>query len=45
MAASPDRIVEPANDLVPIYRETKQIYRDLYQATRGIQTRLAALSG
>ena len=45
MAAAPDRIVEPANDLVPIYRERKEIYRDLYQATRGIQTRLAALSG
>jgi xylulokinase len=45
MAAPPARQVEPAVALVAAYRARKQIYRDLYPATRDIHARLGALSG
>lgn len=41
MTAAPTRHVDPVDDLVPFYRARKAIYRDLYQATRDIHTRLA----
>ena len=40
MTAAPTRHVDPVDDLVPFYRARKVIYRDLYQATRDIHTRL-----
>lgn len=43
MAAAPSRVIEPVAELVPAYRARKDIYRDLYQATRGIHARLADL--
>ncbi|MER8881212.1 FGGY family carbohydrate kinase [Mesorhizobium sp. M0816] len=43
MAAAPTRHVDPVDGLVAAYRSRKEIYRDLYQATRDIHTRLGAL--
>ncbi|MER9793024.1 FGGY-family carbohydrate kinase, partial [Mesorhizobium sp. M0213] len=43
MAAAPTRHVDPVDGLVAAYRDRKAIYRDLYQATRDIHTRLGAL--
>ncbi|UVK38364.1 xylulose kinase [Mesorhizobium sp. AR10] len=43
MTAPPTRHVDPVDGLVPFYRARKAIYRDLYQATRDIHTRLGAL--
>ncbi|MER9682248.1 FGGY family carbohydrate kinase [Mesorhizobium sp. M0184] len=43
MAVAPTRHVDPVDGLVAAYRSRKEIYRDLYQATRDIHTRLSAL--
>ncbi|CCV12241.1 FGGY family carbohydrate kinase [Mesorhizobium sp. STM 4661] len=40
MTAAPTRHVDPVGDLVPFYRTRKEIYRDLYHATRDIHARL-----
>ncbi|OBQ87708.1 FGGY family carbohydrate kinase [Mesorhizobium sp. WSM3873] len=45
MAAQPTRQVDPVEALVPIYRARKEVYRDLYHATRDIHTRLGAITG
>jgi xylulokinase len=45
MAAAPTQVVEPAPMLAPAYRARKEIYRDLYYATRDTHTRLAKLNG
>ena len=42
MAAQPARRVDPVETLVPTYRARKEIYRDLYHATRDIHTRLGS---
>jgi xylulokinase len=43
MAAPATRVVEPIPSLASAYRARKQIYRDLYHATRDVHARLAAL--
>ncbi|TIS06775.1 MAG: xylulose kinase, partial [Mesorhizobium sp.] len=45
MAARPARQVDPVEALVPTYRARKEVYRDLYHATRDIHTRLGAITG
>ncbi|PTE09631.1 xylulokinase [Mesorhizobium helmanticense] len=40
MTAAPTRHVDPVGELVPFYRTRKEIYRDLYHATREIHARL-----
>ena len=40
MAAQPARRVDPIEELVPFYRSRKEIYRDVYHATRDIHMRL-----
>ncbi|PBB35179.1 MULTISPECIES: FGGY family carbohydrate kinase [unclassified Mesorhizobium] len=44
MAARPARQVDPVEALVPTYRARKEVYRDLYHATRDIHTRLGAIT-
>jgi xylulokinase len=43
MAAAPTRSVDPVPALLESYRARKEIYRDLYPATRDIHARLGAL--
>jgi xylulokinase len=45
MVAPATRVVEPVPSLASAYRARKDIYRDLYRATRDVHARLAALSG
>ncbi|TIR90427.1 MAG: xylulose kinase, partial [Mesorhizobium sp.] len=40
----PARQVDPVEALVPTYRARKEVYRDLYHATRDIHTRLGAIT-
>lgn len=44
MTAPPTSHVDPVDGLVSGYRARKEIYRDLYQATRDIHVRLEALN-
>ncbi|RUW54395.1 xylulose kinase, partial [Mesorhizobium sp. M1A.F.Ca.ET.072.01.1.1] len=44
MAARPARQVDPVEALIPTYRARKEVYRDLYHATRDIHTRLGAIT-
>jgi xylulokinase len=44
MTAPPVNSVEPAEAQIGFYRARKEIYRDLYHATRDVHARLAALN-
>ena len=44
MTAAPENAVEPAQTQIDFYRARKEIYRDLYHATRDVHARLAAFN-